>query len=704
MTEKNQIIAPPQAEKRPYFHEKFGEKRSDPYAWIRDRDDPKTIQYLNSENSYLEAVLKPDEDTRSKLFEEIKKKINENDQSAPVKIDEYYYYEKISAGQQYEVQCRRHESMGNAEEILLDLNLLAKGRTYLSVSDSEVSPNHRFLAYSADFDGSEKYTIRIKDLTTGLELSDEIPNTHGSLVWGPDSKTIFYAVLDSNMRPYRAYAHEMGTAHCDDVLLFEELDSKYFLGVSETSSEEYLSIEIGGHETSESWYLKYSEFFKNEKRFCELDSLKKGVRCFQKRIHGHEYQFEHVKNAKQDEFYVLTNSDAKNFKVSKTSINDTDMKNWIDLVPHRDDVMIEGIEVFEAFWVITERENGLEKIRIMSHDDPVNPKYIDFDEEAYSVSSDENPNYKTADYRYGYESFITPDTVYQFNIETSDRTTLKQTVVPGGYRRENYFCERIFAESLDGKKIPISLFYKKGFKKDGSSPLYLYAYGSYGYSVNAGFRVSRFSLVDRGFCFAVAHIRGGSELGREWYESAKFLTKKRTFTDYIDCAEHLIKNNYTNSGQIVACGGSAGGMLMGVTLNERPELFKAVIAHVPFVDVLTTMLDDNLPLTQMEYDEWGNPNDREYYNYILSYSPYDNLKTGDLPHVLVTAGLNDPRVTFWEPAKWVARARELKNNTKMLLLHTNMDAGHGGASGRYDSIKDIALDFTFILKAFGIPF
>lgn len=610
-------------------------------------------------------------------------RIKETDDSVPVKWGDYFYYYRTEKDKQYKIYCRKKGTLDAAEEILLDANKLAAGKNYFSLGVYRISPDHNLLAYSVDFDGSEKYTLYVKDLHTGNDLSEAIPDTYYGLEWANDNVTLFYNTIDAASRPYRLFRHELGTSHDQDELIYEEQDERYFLEISKSRSGKFLFMNIGSKVTT-------------EVRFLEADQPTGVFKMFQPRKENVEYFVEHH----EDVFFITTNERAVNFKLMKTSIRTTGKNNWQEVIPHRNDVLIEGLDAFKNFLVVYEREKGLNGICV--RDLMKNTEHrIDFPEPVYSVSPNGNPEYDTPILRFTYTSMVIPPSTYDYDMLSKERELKKQEEIIG-YDSSNYSSERFFAKAQDGAEIPVSVVYKKGIIKNGNNPLLLYGYGSYGITVEPGFSSTRLSLLDRGFIFAIAHIRGGQELGRTWYEDGKFLKKKNTFTDFIDCAECLIREQYTSSSKMAIMGASAGGLLMGAVVNMRPDLFKAVVAKVPFVDVVNTMLDASLPLTVTEYEEWGDPNQQAYYEYIQSYAPYENVEAKDYPNMLVTAGLNDPRVSYWEPAKWVAKLRSLKTNQNMLLLKTNMGAGHGGASGRYDYLKEIAFDYAFILDRIGV--
>lgn len=678
-------VRPPIAKVIPKVIELHGDRRIDNYFWLRERDDPEVIQYLNAENDYTNFVMKDTKALQEKLFKEMVGRIKETDMSVPVQIDDYFYYSRTEKGKQYQIHCRKKGSMDAKEEILLDENELAKGHTFLHVGVLEVSPDHRYLAYSTDYNGSEVYTLRIKDLETGKLLEEQITNTFGSLEWANDNKTIFYDVLDEIKRPYRIYKHVIGADPKEDVLLYQEDDEAFYVGVSKTRSKSFIIISSESTTTTEVYFM-------------DANDPSQPLKLISPRQQGVEYYVEDH----DDYFYILTNdSDAKNFKLMKAPISSPSKDNWIDFIPHRDSVRLEDFDTFKDYIVLYERECGIRKIRIintLSGED----YYIDFSEPIYNFWPGDNPNFNTDVLRIEYNSLVTPRTTIDFNMKDKTREVKKEQEIPSGYDKGQYISERIFAKSYDGTLVPISLVYKKGIVKDGRNPLYLCGYGAYGASLEANFSTTRLSLLDRGFIYAMAHVRGGEEMGRTWYEQGKLLNKKNTFYDFIACAEHLISEGYTSSDRLVISGASAGGLLVGAVTNMCPELFKVVIADVPFVDVLNTMLDPSIPLTVTEYEEWGNPNQKEFYEYIKSYSPYDNVAPKDYPNILIIANLNDSRVQYWEPVKWAAKLRALKTDNNILLLKVDMGVGHSGSSGRYDHLREIAFEYAFILKCLGM--
>jgi oligopeptidase B len=679
-------LIPPRAKIVPKQITLHCDTRIDNYFWLRDRSDPDVVAYLEAENFYTEEVMASSKPLQETLYQEILGRIQETDVSVPVKRDDYFYYTRTEEGKAYSIQCRKHGSLDGTEEVLLDSNALAEGQKYFRLGNFAVSPDHQLLAYSTDLEGDEIYVIQIKDLSTGELLPDRIPNTYYTLEWANDNRTFFYTVLDETKRPYRAFRHELGAA--SDTLVYQEDDARFNLGLAKTRSRRFVFIETASSVTSEMRYL-------------EAGDPRGEFRVLLPRRQDVEYEVSHH----GEYFYIRTNDHAKNFRLMRTPVAAPSSENWHEVIPARAGVTIEGIDSFEDHIVIYERERGLEKICIREGSGAFS-HYIEFPEPVYSVGATGNAEYRTNLLRFNYTSLVTPPSVFDYNVHARARELKKQYEVRGGYDASLYRSERIFAKAPDGVGVPISLVHRSGFERNGVSPLLLYGYGAYGHSIDPRFSSDRLSLLDRGFVFAIAHIRGGAELGEEWHDQGKLLYKKNTFTDFVACAEHLLSSRYTSSDRLAIMGGSAGGLLVGAVLNLRPELFHAAIAKVPFVDSLNTMLDPTLPLTIAEYEEWGNPEQEEFYRYIRSYSPYDNVVPREYPAMLVTAGLNDPRVSYWEPAKWVAKLRALKADLKMtdsnvLLLKTDMGSGHFGPSGRYEGIKEVALDYAFLLGAVG---
>ncbi len=680
-------VQAPKAKKIAKQLEKHGDVRIDNYFWMNQREDPEVIAYLEAENDYNEQMTAHTKQFQEDLFEEMKSRIKEDDESVPYKLNGYWYITRFEKGFDYPVYSRKKESLDAPEEVMFNVNEMAEGFEYYSLGGLNVSPDNKLVAFGTDTLSRRKYTIRIKNLETGEIYDEEIKNTTGGSTWANDNKTLYYTKKDpQTLRSFRIYKHILGTDPKQDELVYEEEDETFNTYVYKSKSRQY--IIIGSHSTLTTEY-----------RFLDANTPKEEFKVFQPRVRGMEYSISHYNGY----FYVVTNKDgATNFKLMKTPVDNTGMENWADVIPHRKDFLLEDIDIFQDYLVVSERNNGLNKIRVIRWDNS-DEYYIPFDNETYTAYTAINPDFETDLLRYNYNSLTTPTSVVEFNMKTKNKNVLKEQEVLGGdFDKENYTSERIWATAEDGTKIPVSLVYRKGIKKDGSNPLLQYAYGSYGSTIDPYFSSVRLSLLDRGFIYAIAHIRGGEYLGREWYENGKLFTKKNTFTDFIDVSEFLIQQNYTSPDHLYAMGGSAGGLLMGAVVNIAPQLYNGVIAAVPFVDVVTTMLDDSIPLTTGEYDEWGNPNNKEYYEYMKSYSPYDNVEAQDYPNMLVTTGLHDSQVQYWEPAKWVAKLRELKTDNNILLLHTNMDAGHGGASGRFEALREVAEEYAFLLDMEGI--
>jgi len=673
----------PRAKRIPKEITEHGKTRTDDYFWLREKENPDVIAYLEEENAYTEAVMGGVGDLRKKLFEELKGRIKEDDVSAPYRHGDFYYYVRTEAGKQYPIFCRKHGSLEVIEEIILDENEVAVGHPFVSIAFVHVSPDHSKLAYAVDFLGNEKHVLHIKDLTTGVLLPDTISDVDYSFEWANDSKTFFYTVSDALRRPCRVLCHELGTDCVTDRMMYEDADERFSVGLSKTRSERFICI------VSES---KIS----TEVHLLSADDPTAPLVLVSAREQDHEYVVDHH----GDELLITTNKDAKNFKLVSAPVATPSQEHWKEVMAHREDVLIEEIDVFKDFYVVHELADALTRLRVCSFVG-AEEFYIDMPEAVYAVGTGPNPEFDTHTLRLGYSSLTTPGTVYDFDIASRTRTKIKQQEVLGGYDPAAYVVERTYATADDGTNIPISLAYKKG-AKTGNNPCWLYGYGSYGISISPSFSSNVISLLDRGFVFAIAHIRGGGDGGRLWYENGKYLKKKNTFTDFIACAEHLIAEGYGAKDKLVISGRSAGGLLMGAVANMRPELFRAVIAGVPFVDVINTMMDPTIPLTVTEYEEWGNPNEQEYYDYMISYAPYENLEKKNYPNMLVTSGLNDTRVQYWEPTKWVAKLRANKTDENLLLLKTNMGAGHGGASGRYDALHEVALEYAFALRVLGI--
>ncbi len=659
----------------------FGDIRTDDYRWLRRRDDPEVIRYLTLENQYAEAVMAPAQALQESLYQEMRGRIQETDLTVPEKLGDYLYYYRTEQGRQYSLFCRKKDKRSSSEEIVFDENTAAQGHEYFDIGSYRISPDQKMLAYTLDTTGSEYYSLHIKNIGKGRSLADSITRIDNGLEWGNDAKTLFYLTLDGSHRPYRLYRHILGTSQSSDELLYQEDDPKYSLELFKTRSRKYIVLHIASKTTT-------------EERYIEADKPRSGLIILSPRTPGIEYYLEHQGRY----FYILTNQKAVNFKVVRVSVKGDGV--WQEFIAHSDSVLLEGVDGFNGFLAVYERHQGLKKIRI------IDPKagavhYVDFPEPDYSFWPGRNWEYDSYKLRFSYTSFITPSTVYDYDVRERTRVELKRQEVLGGYEQDAYSCQRIFAGAEDGTLIPVSLVYKKGMTMDGGNPLVLEGYGAYGSSDDPYFSSARLSLLDRGFIYATAHVRGGGEMGRRWYDHGKLLNKKNTFTDFISCAKHLISLGYTSADRLVMTGGSAGGLLMGAVANMRPDLFKGVVANVPFVDVINTMLDPTIPLTTAEYEEWGDPADSAFYFYMKSYSPYDNVKRQTYPNMLITAGLNDPRVGFWEPAKWAAKLRALKTDQHLLILKTNMGAGHGGLTGRFDYLKEEAFEYAFIISLFG---
>lgn len=684
-SDRTDSVKPPVAKTVPTRLAKHGHERIDPYYWLKERENPEVIEYLKAENQYTEAVMAHAEELYAKLFEEIKGRIKQTDISAPFKKGDYFYYQRFEEGKEYPIYCRKKGNLDTTEEVMLDVNELAKGHSFFSVGGQEVSSGQDILAYAADNVGRRFHTIYFKNLQSGELHPDVIHQVTANLAWANDNRTLFYSKQDPlTLRSYQIYRHRLGTEPSEDQLVYEEKDETFSCRVFKTRSQKF--IMIASRQTLATEY-----------RYLDADQPQGNFKVFLPRERNHEYHLDHYR----DSFYIRTNRAARNFRLMKTSLSKTEEKDWLELIPHREDVLLQDIEIFKDHLVVQERKDGLAQLRIRPWAGG-EEHYLDFGEPAYRAYVAQNPEIDRHTLRYGYTSLTTPNSIYDYNMVSREKVLVKREEILGGFEPENYQTERLQALARDGVRVPLSIVYRKGMRKDGSHPLLLYGYGSYGASLDAAFNTPLLSLLDRGFVYAIAHVRGGQELGRQWYENGKLLRKKNTFTDFIDCAEFLVGENYTSPERLFAKGGSAGGLLMGAVVNMRPDLFRAVIANVPFVDVMSTMLDESIPLTTSEYDEWGNPNQKEYYDYILSYSPYDNVEAKDYPNLLVTTGLHDSQVQYWEPAKWVARLRSLKTDNHRLILKTNMEAGHGGASGRYRRYQEIAFEYAFLLDLVAI--
>jgi len=660
----------------------------DDYAWLREKESPEVTAYLEAENAYAEAVMAPLAGLRDELYQEMLSHIKQTDISVPYRDGSWWYYSRTEEGLQYPVYCRKADVPDATEEVILDGNALAEGHAFMAIGDTNVTDDGRWLAYSVDHTGFRQYTLHIKDLTSGEVLEGTVERV-GSIVWAADNKTLLYTVEDEEQkRQYQLWRHELGTAHSADVLVFEEPDERFNLGAGRTRDGKFLIMEAGSHTTSES-------------RFLAADTPAGEWTLMAEREDEHEYSIDHRKGL----WFIRTNDQGRNFRLVTAPVATPGRAFWTELLAHRTGVMLEEIDLFDRFFVACEREDGLPRLRLWhftENDRAIQSNEIRFPEPVYSAFPHINREFDATRFRYAYQSLVTPSSVYEYDLATSNSTLLKQVEVPGGFDRELYASERVFATAADGARVPISLVYRKDKRVARRNPLYVYGYGSYGYSLPIGFNANRLSLLDRGVVMSYAHIRGGGDLGKPWHDAGKMLVKRNTFSDFVAAAEYLTASGYGDPSRVAIEGGSAGGLLMGAVTNLKPEIFRAVVSHVPFVDVMNTMLDASLPLTVPEYEEWGNPNEAEYFHYMLSYSPYENLKPGSYPAMLVKTSLHDSQVMYWEPAKYVAKLRTLKTDAHPLLLVTNMQAGHGGASGRYDYLKEIAFDYAFLIRELGL--
>ena len=686
-----QTATPPVAEKKQHLRTLHGDTVLDNYYWMYDYfgkgpDSTKVVDYLKAENAYLDATMSSTKKLQDDLFTEMKARIKEKDESLPVFKNGYFYYSRTEVGDQYYKYCRKKESLTAKEEILLDVDKMAKGHSYFSATGFDVSEDNKLLAFGVDEISRRQYTIYVKNLETGEILSDAVANTEGGPVWAADNKTFFYTSKNPvTLLSEKIKRHVLGTDASKDVLVYEEKDKSNYIGVSKSKNNKYI-------------FIHSQATMSAEVRMIDADKPTNDFKVFAPRMKDVLYDVTPL----SDRFLIRTNKDgAKNFKLMSCPLDKTDAAHWTEVIPHRNDVLLQGVEEFKDFIVLNERKDGLVKLRIRNLKDNTE-HYLDFGEAAYSAGIGGNEEYNSTTLRYRYTSLVTPSSTYDYNMATKEKKLMKQQEVLGGYNVNDYVTERLTATAKDGTKIPVSLVYKKGFLKNGNAPLLLYAYGSYGASTDATFNSTRLSLLNRGFVFAIAHIRGGQEMGRQWYEDGKLIKKKNTFTDFIDCGEFLVREKYTSKAHLYAQGGSAGGLLMGAVVNMAPSLWHGVIAQVPFVDVINTMLDESIPLTTNEFDEWGNPKNKDAYFYLKSYSPYENIERKNYPNLLVTTGLHDSQVQYFEPAKWVAKLRTLKTDKNILLLHTNMEFGHGGASGRFDYLKDVALNYAFMFALEGI--
>jgi oligopeptidase B len=677
-------VTPPTAEKIKKELTLHGNTRIDNYYWLNERENPKVIEYLEAENAYREAVMKPTEEFQEELYDEIVGRIKQEDMSVPFFDNGYYYYSRYEKGREYPIYARKNETLEAAEEITLNVPEMAKGHDYYSVSGLNVSEDNKYIAFGVDTVSRRRYDIYFKDLQTGKLLPEILHNTSGYVVWANDNKTIFYTIKDETLRPYKLMKHVLGQDPVNDVEVYHEDDKTFYLGVGKSKTDKYIEIS-----SSHTLYTEY--------QLIEAANPNKPYKTFLKREKDHEYTiYHHI-----DKFYILTNWKAKNFRLMVTDEKKTDKKYWKEVIPHHKDVYLQNVTVFKDFLALGERKDGIRQLRVMNLTDQ-SDHYLEFEEESHVVYSSTNKVFDTKMLRYWYTSMTTPGSIFDYDMVSKEKTLKKMTEVGGGFNPEDYKSERLWATVRDDTKVPISIVYHKNTKKDGTTPLLLYGYGSYGSNMEPYFNSTGLSLLNRGFIYAVAHIRGGSEMGRYWYEEGKLLKKKNTFYDFIDCAEFLVKENYTTPDKLFASGGSAGGLLVGAVANLRPDLFRGILASVPWVDVVTTMLDESIPLTTVEFDEWGNPVNKEYYEYMLSYSPYDNVEAKNYPAFYVTTGLHDSQVQYFEPAKWVAKLRELKTDKNLILLEVDMESGHGGTTGRFKRYKRTARQYTFLMTQLGI--
>jgi oligopeptidase B len=678
-------LTPPVAQPKHTETSLHGHTLIDEYAWLRDKESTETIAYLQAENDYTAAVLEPTKEVQQTLYREMLSHIKETDVSVPFRDGDYWYYTRTEEGQQYPIYCRKRGSMDAPETVILDVNELAKGESFMALGGMTVSDDGNLLAYSVDNKGFRQYTLQVKDLRIGERLQERVERT-GSIVWAADDKTLFYTVEDEEQkRQYQLFRHVLGAPHAQDVLVYEETDERFNIGAGRTRDDKYIVLEAGSHTTSEA-------------RFLAADAPESKFQLIAPRRDNIEYYIDHRNGL----FFIRVNDTGRNFRLVTAPVEKPGMENWVEVIPHRSDVMLEEADLFAGFYVACERREGLQHLRVLRFSgegtETQPAQEIAFPEPVYSAHPHVNRSFDTTTFRYAYQSLVTPSSIYEYDVTTGESKLLKQLEVPGGFDRTLYASERLFATAPDGVKVPVSIVYRRDKLERGKNPLYVYGYGSYGYSLPIGFNSNRLSLLDRGLVMAYAHIRGGGDLGKPWHDAGRLMQKRSTFTDFIAVVEYLTKNGYGDPGRVAIEGGSAGGLLMGAVANLRPDIFRAVISHVPFVDVMNTMLDASLPLTVPEYEEWGNPNEQEAFEYMRSYSPYDNLEAKSYPAMLVKTSLYDSQVMYWEPAKYVAKLRTLKTDSNSLLLHTNMTAGHGGASGRYDYLKEIAMDYAFVLR------
>ncbi|MBP7273306.1 MAG: S9 family peptidase [Saprospiraceae bacterium] len=674
-------VKPPVAQTKTHITTIHGDTLKDDYFWLRERENPEVVNYLKAENNYLDSMMSHTKGFQKELYDEIKGRIKEDDTSPPYFNNGYVYYTRYEKGKEYPIYCRKKGSETSPEEIMLNVNDLAEGKKFCVVGGMDVSENNQYLFYAVDYSGRNLFNWFVKDLTTGKLLSDTGNSAFGESAWANDNQSFFYVTKDSiSLRSNKVWLHKLGTDSKTDKLVYLEKDEESYAGLNKTKSKQYIIISSS-----------YTETYEN--RFIPANMPTQTPTLIQKKEKGFYYNVDHF----GDSFYIITNWQAKNFRLMQTPVTKFDRKNWVEAIPNRPDVLLQGMEIFKDFVVFSERKDGLPQMRICNWNDLRGGTFLDFGEPSYDAYIGANPEINTHTIRYNYTSLTTPSSTIDYNIDTKERKVIKEAPVLGDFNKTDYVTERLVAIARDGVKVPISLVYKKGFKKDGTAPMLLYSYGSYGSSSDPYFSVARLSLLNRGFCFAIAHIRGGQEMGYEWYENGKLMKKKNTFNDFIDCAEFLTQQKYTSKEKLFAMGGSAGGLLMGAIANMRPDLFRGIVAGVPFVDVINTMMDSSIPLTTGEYQEWGNPNIKEEYLYMKSYSPYDNVKKQAYPAILITTGLSDSQVQYWEPAKWVAKLRVNKTDNNPLLMFCNLDAGHGGASGRFERIKQTAMEYAFML-------
>jgi oligopeptidase B len=679
-------VKPPAAPERATVLEADGDLRVDPYYWLREKANPEVIAHLEAENAYTDAVMSPAAELEAGLYREVVGRIQETDTSAPISYKGWWTYTRTVEGLDYEIYCRRRGSMDAPEEVLLDGNALAKGHAYFELGYVERSPDENLVAYAADLDGSEHHELRFRNLTTGADLDDVVHGVYYGAAWAIDSKTFFYVKPDAAMRPFQVWRHQVGTASEQDVLVLQEDDERFELGVELTKSERFIVFTSSSQVTSEC-------------RILRSDAVDGEPLVVERRRTGIEYSIDH----QEDRFLILTNDGARNFRLMAAPLASPGRASWVEVVPERPGVRLSSTDVHREHVVLGQRSDGLQRLEVLERG-LGETHVVAQPDAAYTAFPGSNPDYQSSVMRFFYTSLTAPFSAVDYDMRTRQRTVVKEQPVRGGYNREDYATERLWAIAPDGVRVPLSLVYRRGLRRDGSNPTLLYGYGAYEHSVDPMFDPARLSLLARGFIFAIAHVRGGGEMGREWYEDGKLLHKRNTFADFIACAEHLVARRYTTPARLAIRGRSAGGLLIGAVVNQRPDLFACAVAQVPFVDALTTMLDEKLPLTVNEYDEWGNPKEPEYYRYIKGYSPYDNLHEAAYPAMLVTGGLNDPRVSYWEPAKWVARLRPLNQASRSVLLRTQMGAGHMGPSGRYESWREEAFVMAFVIKELGLDF